>query len=301
MGLAAEELSWYQQLGHVVKARVHPEGVPANRLGDVPQDNRQWCAFEFADLMEQGIAPGLTSSFAEPLENPTAENRLRVERRSGNKREYVLLAQDGEPLLLARANSAGDQYDIFIARAGEQTQSSLVVSALGPAFVLVAKNSKLREWTLHSTRCERCTYRGRRACGQRELAKVVHYMEPVGEGQALCMDVDVPAPLSSDQGGSAVWCSVCGEADQGEALVTTLTSRRPRWSPKQRTLTLDFRGRCSVASSKNFQLEALGENQNPDCKLLFGKVGDNKFVLDYKSPFGPVQAFATALTASHWK
>jgi len=55
-----------------------------------------------------------------------------------------------------------------------------------------------------------------------------------------------------------------------------------------------------MASAKNFQLEVPdmpGKN-----KLLFGKVGDNQFVLDYRSPLGAVQAFAAALTAAvHWK
>eukprot|EP00490_Sorites_sp_Unknown_P021316 CAMPEP_0114689138 /NCGR_PEP_ID=MMETSP0191-20121206/64194_1 /TAXON_ID=126664 /ORGANISM="Sorites sp." /LENGTH=49 /DNA_ID= /DNA_START= /DNA_END= /DNA_ORIENTATION= len=49
-----------------------------------------------------------------------------------------------------------------------------------------------------------------------------------------------------------------------------------------------------MASAKNFQLEA--ENDPSRVVLLFGKVGVNKFVLDYGHPLGKVQAFAAALT-----
>lgn len=298
-----EETSWYQHLGNAVsgkpskseQARVHPEALSATRIGDVPRETRQWCAFEFADKMEQGLAPGVSSSFAEPLEGQQAEERLRVQR-SSNHGEYLLTTAAAEPLLLAVAGASGQRFDIYIARDGKPP------SALGPAFLLRAQSKDRKSWTLHSVRCERCESRGRRACGQRELARIGHYTEPVGDGQALSMDVDVPACRSPDQGGCAVWCSVCrGQHVEDEPSVASLTSVRPRWSPKHRTLTLNFNGRCSVASSKNFQLEVAEENHKPgDVRLLFGKIGDDLFVLDYKRPFGMAQAFAAALTASHW-
>jgi len=200
--------------------------------------------------------------------------------------------------------------------------------ALGPAFCLKAKKRSLNDWTLHSTRCEQCATRGRRNYGQRELARMRHYSEEVGVGKALCMDLCVPAPFYSEQGGSAIWCpvcsgpapapqrsnsvcsglsldrrsSVCSGFSQDDASSATLTSRRPRWNTKLGTLTLDFRGRVRVASSKNFQLEVPGgDRDSNNVKLLFGKVVDNQFVLDFKRPLGVVQAFAAALTTVHWK
>lgn len=121
-----------------------------------------------------------------------------------------------------------------------------------------------------------------------------HYTEMVGDGNAFCMDVELPE-LRKDGQSHAV-CSVCGKDDVGGCVLST---RRPKWNSRQKTLTLDFRGRCSMASAKNFQLEA--ENDPSQVVLLFGKVGANKFVLDYGHPLGTVQAFAAALTATHWK
>lgn len=292
-----------QQLGNVIKstgsteARIHPEGRSGERVGDVPKEPRQWQAFEFAEQMEQGLAPGLTSSYVVTLEgSAAAEERLLVQR-SENMREYLLTTQRNEPLLLAVRDSSGERFDIYIARAGQPP------SALGPAFLLQSRSSGLKEWALKSVRCDRCQSRGRRACGVRQLARISHYIEAVGEGKALCMDVDVPGPVSAEERGSAVWCSVCNsQQSEEESSIVALSSRRPRWSPKHRTLTLNFNGRCSLASSKNFQLEVTEDNQTcGDVKLLFGKAGARSFVLDYKRPLGMVQAFAAALTASHWQ
>lgn len=304
MGLfTEEEAPWFQQLGNIIKtsgrtqALVHPERKSGDRVGDVPQETRQWEAFEFAEQMEQGLAPGLTSSFVAPLEGPTAaEGRLRVQR-SVNMKEYLLTTQSSEPLLLAVRDSLGERFDIYIARPGKP------MTALGPAFLLQSRNTSLKRWTLQSVRCECCESRGRRSCGVGELARMSHYVEPVGEGQALCMDLEVPAPLVAEPGRSAVWCSVCnGQQGEDESSIVELSTRRPKWSPKHRTLSLNFNGRCSLASSKNFQLEARNYGPTPgDVKLLFGKISNGSFVLDYKRPLGMVQAFAAALTASHWK
>lgn len=305
MGVSTvEEPAWLRQLGNVVKpttkrrkeeARVHPEGL----LGDVPPEPREWCAFELADQMEQGLAPGLTSTFVEPCEGSEfAEQRFRVSR-SNNRREYLLTRQSGEPLLLAVMSAEGSLFDIYIARAGEPPV------ALGPAFSLQARGPNLREWTLRSMRCEQCASRGRRHYGQRDLARIRHYTEDVGNGKALCMDVHLPDALDEDpfeQRTSTIWCAVCS-GTQDKPTMTALSSRRPRWNAKLGTLTLDFRGRVTAASSKNFQLEVPedGLTGPRNVKLLYGKVGDNQFVLDVKRPLGIVQAFATSLTTFHWK
>jgi len=278
------------------EARVYPECGSGNCIGDVPKEPRQWQAFEFADQMEQGLAPGLTSSYIATLEgNEAAEERLFV-MRSENSREYLLATQENAPLLLAVRDSSGQRFDIYITRAGQPP------SALGPAFLLESSSATLNDWSLKSIRCERCQSRGRRSCGVRELACIRHYVEAVGEGKALCMDVDIPGHPSAEEHECAVWCSVCSDLQpEEESPVIALSSRRPKWSPKHRTLTLNFNGRCSLASSKNFQLEMCGDQAPVGMKLLFGKASARSFVLDYKRPLGMVQAFAAALTASHWQ
>jgi tubby and related proteins len=56
---------------------------------------------------------------------------------------------------------------------------------------------------------------------------------------------------------------------------------------------LNFNGRVTVASVKNFQLVPPTNNNN--VTVQFGKVGSDQFHLDYKAPLNAVQAFALAL------
>lgn len=260
---------------------VHPE-----KVGNVPEEPRQWCGFEFAELLEEGLGPGLTSSYTQVPRDAAKQMHLIVQR-SQNRQEYQLTSEDGRHLLVARSNADGTQYDMFAAHDSQPPR------ALGPAFVLKS-NSSRDVWSLNSVRCEQCESRGKRQCGSREVARMTHYCETVGEGQAFCMDLQLPE-LDED-GNSAVFCSVCNDSSEGG--VEELTTRRPKWNPKHKSLTLDFGGRCSMASAKNFQLEVPGKPGK--VKFLYGKVAENQFVLDYKYPLGPVQAFAAALTASHW-
>ncbi|RLN60798.1 hypothetical protein BBJ28_00022407 [Nothophytophthora sp. Chile5] len=63
---------------------------------------------------------------------------------------------------------------------------------------------------------------------------------------------------------------------------------------------LNFNGRVSVPSVKNFQLvraqtETPTKNSDRPVFLQFGKVDDKKFHLDFRAPLTPIQAFATAL------
>ena len=57
---------------------------------------------------------------------------------------------------------------------------------------------------------------------------------------------------------------------------------------------LNFHGRVTIPSVKNYQLTTADDIHNVICQ--FGKVGENKFHLDYKFPLNAYQAFAIALT-----
>lgn len=146
------------------------------------------------------------------------------------------------------------------------------------------------------------SFKGLQSGGRRELARIRHSTEKIGGGIAKCMDVDLPT-LKED-GSPVCWCtSRIGKAEIHDKL--SLESRRPKWSKKLQGLTLDFFGRAKYSSAKNFQLRS-EENADEDCKrcedveLLYGKAGDNLFVLDYKYPLSMVQAFAIALSTNRW-
>lgn len=70
-----------------------------------------------------------------------------------------------------------------------------------------------------------------------------------------------------------------------------LTSKDPVF--ENGNYRLNFHGRVSIASVKNFQLSSPDDPGHIICQ--FGKVGEDKFHLDFKAPLNAMQAFALAL------
>lgn len=91
------------------------------------------------------------------------------------------------------------------------------------------------------------------------------------------------------------------EVDSGN---TVLRNKAPRWHEHLQCWCLNFHGRVTVASVKNFQLIATVDQSQPGGKgdeevvlLQFGKVGDDTFTMDYRQPLSAFQAFAICLTS----
>ncbi|KAF6176634.1 hypothetical protein GIB67_034496 [Kingdonia uniflora] len=87
-------------------------------------------------------------------------------------------------------------------------------------------------------------------------------------------------------------------ANQKEGALV-LKNKAPRWHEQLQCWCLNFRGRVTVASVKNFQLVASsGTGQEHEKVLLqFGKVGKDLFTMDYQYPISAFQAFAICLSS----
>ncbi|XP_058084204.1 tubby-like F-box protein 3 [Magnolia sinica] len=84
--------------------------------------------------------------------------------------------------------------------------------------------------------------------------------------------------------------------------VLVLKNKAPRWHEQLQCWCLNFRGRVTVASVKNFQLVASPENgqasqEHEKVLLQFGKVGKDLFTMDYRYPISAFQAFAICLSS----
>ncbi|VFQ59071.1 unnamed protein product [Cuscuta campestris] len=103
-------------------------------------------------------------------------------------------------------------------------------------------------------------------------------------------------------------------AEDGDGKVgpLVLKNKAPRWHEQLQCWCLNFRGRVTVASVKNFQLiAATGQPTTggptgsqppppPDQDkiiLQFGKVGKDMFTMDYRYPLSAFQAFAICLSS----
>lgn len=78
-----------------------------------------------------------------------------------------------------------------------------------------------------------------------------------------------------------------------------LKNKSPRWHEQLQCWCLNFNGRVTVASVKNFQLVACQPNgiEHESVILQFGKVGKDLFTMDYHYPISAFQAFAICLSS----
>ncbi|XP_044511287.1 tubby-like F-box protein 5 [Mangifera indica] len=98
-------------------------------------------------------------------------------------------------------------------------------------------------------------------------------------------------------------------AEPLESILSTrdplvLKNKAPRWHEQLQCWCLNFKGRVTVASVKNFQLVVSAEpSQNISVAeqekviLQFGKIGKDIFTMDYRYPLSAFQAFAICLSS----
>lgn len=111
------------------------------------------------------------------------------------------------------------------------------------------------------------------------------------------MEVHIPAV--SKNGVAMVWqptsdaesieeCIERGDLDR----LQTLVNKKPKWDASQRGHVLNFEGRVTQSSVKNFQLVAQGCDE---VCLQFGRVGKDKFTMDVRYPLSLFQAFGLCI------
>ncbi|RWW17450.1 hypothetical protein GW17_00018615 [Ensete ventricosum] len=119
---------------------------------------------------------------------------------------------------------------------------------------------------------------------------------------------------------SSHFSTTTGGAQEGfEATTDTkeralvLRNKPPRWHEQLQCWCLNFRGRVTIASVKNFQLiaatqpTAVGPTTTTTAQpsgsghdkiiLQFGKVAKDTFTMDYRYPLSAFQAFAICLSS----
>ncbi|XP_051974301.1 tubby-related protein 4-like isoform X2 [Xyrauchen texanus] len=79
-----------------------------------------------------------------------------------------------------------------------------------------------------------------------------------------------------------------GLGNQG--FVYIMANKQPLWNEATQVYQLDFGGRVTQESAKNFQIELEGRQV-----MQFGRIDGNAYILDFQYPFSAVQAFAVAL------
>ncbi|XP_010552124.1 PREDICTED: tubby-like F-box protein 7 [Tarenaya hassleriana] len=128
-----------------------------------------------------------------------------------------------------------------------------------------------------------------------------------GPRRMVCsLKCPISSPSSSGGGSSPEQKSPDAAAKMKKPKMgqTILKNKAPRWHEHLQCWCLNFHGRVTVASVKNFQLVATVDQSQPSGKgdeetvlLQFGKVGEDTFTMDYRQPLSAFQAFAICLTS----
>ncbi|XP_019486311.1 PREDICTED: tubby-related protein 4 isoform X2 [Hipposideros armiger] len=89
-------------------------------------------------------------------------------------------------------------------------------------------------------------------------------------------------------------CRKASERDDGrlgsQGFVYVMANKQPLWNEATQVYQLDFGGRVTQESAKNFQIELEGRQV-----MQFGRIDGSAYILDFQYPFSAVQAFAVAL------
>jgi tubby and related proteins len=78
-----------------------------------------------------------------------------------------------------------------------------------------------------------------------------------------------------------------------------MINKPPRWNDQVGAYVLNFNGRVTMASVKNFQL--INPDDQERVVLQFGRVAKDKFTMDFQGPLCPFQAFALCLSSFDYK
>lgn len=81
--------------------------------------------------------------------------------------------------------------------------------------------------------------------------------------------------------------------------MTTLVNKPPKWNEQVGAYVLNFNGRVTMASVKNFQLVRPEDLET--LTLQFGRVGKDLFTMDFSHPLSPLQAFGICVTSFDYK
>nr|XP_020855262.1 LOW QUALITY PROTEIN: tubby-related protein 1 [Phascolarctos cinereus] len=209
---------------------------------------------------------------------------------------YLHLDSDRKVFLLAgrkRKRSKTANYLISVdptnlSRAGEDFIGKLRSNLIGSRFT-VFDNGK----NPHHGGADVGTYR-------QELAAIIYETNVLGFRGPRRMTVVIPGmsseneripirPRNDSDGLLVRW-----QNKTMENLIE-LRNKTPIWNEESGSYTLNFQGRVTQASVKNFQIIHLDD---PDYIVLqFGRVSEDAFTLDYRYPLCALQGFAIALSS----
>lgn len=208
--------------------------------------------------------------------------------------KYEMVLEDGERFVLAakkRKKNKTSNYLIGLDQDVHKGTDKLVGK--------VRSNLMGTEFTCFDNGCNPTKAKYTNKEGRCELASVRFARDIAGKGPRR---MTVTVPTRKDSGDLSVF-QPSGEGldglsqaskDKSEEVVDLL-NKPPSWDANRNCYSINFGGRVTCGSVKNFQLVT---SDDPDTVVLqFGKVAKNQFTCDVRWPLSPLQALSIVLTS----
>jgi tubby-related protein 1 len=77
--------------------------------------------------------------------------------------------------------------------------------------------------------------------------------------------------------------------------ILKLHNKAPQWNEETQSYVLNFNGRVTLASVKNFQI--VHPNDLDYIIMQFGRIARDHFTMDFQYPMCPLQAFGVAMSS----
>jgi len=139
---------------------------------------------------------------------------------------------------------------------------------------------------------------GGRRC---ELGSIIYDKNVLGFNGPRLMKVILPQPITNgnlidimnmtDRNVDLIEKYNSGEDDD----LLVLSNKPPTWSSESQSYVINFHGRVTRASVKNFQIVSASDPSQ--VIMQFGKVGADVFTMDFRYPLCAIQAFGIALSS----
>ena len=239
------------------------------------------------------LAPGLDSSTAAWQRGLMTQCRLRRSRFYFSTPGYqISLEKHSDVVLASTQKSANKKKVIYKVVSGSAAAASHGVDVLGK---VKSSDSSATEYVMYGPGLNphkmSVWHEDRDALDQGQAVRTsiasISYSKRVARTHLLGL-------RARGHGPRTLSCEVLDLGTEGTTY--SLRSKQPVWDEVSDAFGLNFRGRASSRSSKNFQLYMEGDPKE-SVIMQFGKVKRNEFTLDYRWPLTGLQAFGIALSA----
>jgi hypothetical protein len=198
--------------------------------------------------------------------------------------EYRLYLKEGDRFLLASKKRSQQKTSNYLI---SKNQNDL--SRSGPSYMGKLRSNFLgTEFTIYD-KGENPEQTGGKASDEtrNELGIVAYASNVLGSRGPRKMRVALPRVVDGQREIQEEGVLMAKFKEKDHRDMFTMINKPPRWNDQVGAYVLNFNGRVTMASVKNFQLI------NPDdletVILQFGRVGKDRFTMDFRHPLSPMQ------------